>query len=114
MAARIIVSDWAALEVSSVMALRARIGAITKVETTDLLIDFDVWRRAAATLAFIQSEDIARAMSLVRRGDLVLRGPDAIHIAIAERLNATLLTFDKGMSAAAKAIGLNVANQPTA
>jgi predicted nucleic acid-binding protein len=35
--------------------------------------------------------------------------PDAIHVAIARRLEATLVTFDRGMAGAARALGMAVA-----
>jgi predicted nucleic acid-binding protein len=45
----------------------------------------------------------------LRRLDLALRTPDAINIAMAQRLGATLVTFDKKMAAAARSIGTAVA-----
>jgi predicted nucleic acid-binding protein len=39
---------------------------------------------------------------------LPLRTPDAIHIAIAERVDATLVTFDLAMAASARALGTAV------
>ena len=59
--------------------------------------------------AQIQSRDITRAKTSVRAVDLTLRGPDASLIAIAERLGATLVTFDRRMAAAARTVGLPVA-----
>ena len=38
-----------------------------------------------------------------------LRTPDAIHIAIAQRIRATLVTFDQRMSESARALGMAVA-----
>ncbi len=55
------------------------------------------------------SADVTRADALMRRLDLPLRTPDALHIAIAERVGATLATFDVKMAAAARVIGLPVA-----
>jgi predicted nucleic acid-binding protein len=43
------------------------------------------------------------------RLDLTLRTPDAIHIAIARRLDATLVTFDQRMATNARALGMAVA-----
>ena len=102
------VSDWAVLEVSSVVRKRARIGAISQEEALTLLADFDLWRAQSTTVANVQAADIAAANILVRRLDVVLRGPDAIHIAIVQRLGAHLLTFDKGMEKVAASIGLRL------
>lgn len=54
--------------------------------------------------------DIAAATLLVRRHDLKLRAPDAIHIAAAERLTTTLVTLDINMAAAARALDLSCIN----
>jgi predicted nucleic acid-binding protein len=45
----------------------------------------------------------------MRRLDLTLRTPDALHIAISGRVGATLATFDEKMAAAARVVGLPVA-----
>jgi len=64
--------------------------------------------RSALQIEIIAA-DIARAATFLRRLDLILRTPDAIHIAIAERIGATLVTFDRQMAAAARALGMAVA-----
>lgn len=50
------------------------------------------------------------ATAFVRRPDITLRAPDAIHIAAASRLGATLLTLDHGMARAAAALGVDHLN----
>ena len=52
--------------------------------------------------------DLAAATMFLRRLDLPLRTPDALHIAIAQRLGATLVTFDRQMAASAHALGTAV------
>ena len=44
----------------------------------------------------------------VRRFDLALRAPDALHLAIARRLDATLVTLDRRLAAAAGELGIAV------
>lgn len=39
---------------------------------------------------------------------LTLRTPDALHIALAQRLDCELLTFDLKMTAAARALGTRI------
>jgi predicted nucleic acid-binding protein len=45
----------------------------------------------------------------VRRFDLGLRAPDALHLAITRRLDATLVTLDRRLAAAANQLGVAVA-----
>ncbi len=102
----LIVADWAVLEVSNVVSRRVRIQALTEQDAMRVLADFDVWRSRAAADSETTRTDVTAAIQFVRRFDLVLRGPDAIHIAIAHRLGAHLFTFDERMATAAAALGL--------
>lgn len=106
MAPAIVVADWAAVEVSSVIAKQARMGAITREDAQTAFANFDTWRASVAS-AETTPADMLAASHFVRRADLALRGPDALHIAIAQRLGAKLVTFDASMAAAAAALGLD-------
>jgi hypothetical protein len=52
------------------------------------------------------------AADLVRRFELMLRTPDALHIVIAARMAATLVTRDDRMAKASTAIGLPTVRLP--
>jgi uncharacterized protein len=106
--AEILVSDWAAVEVSGVIARQVRIGAMSHRDALSTYADFDRWRANAAS-AETTPADVEAALKLVRRIDLGLRGPDALHIAIAMRLGAELATFDERMAEAARAVNVPVA-----
>ncbi|WP_143023264.1 MULTISPECIES: PIN domain-containing protein [Sphingomonas] len=51
--------------------------------------------------------DLDRAIVLTGRASLALKFPDAIHIAIAERLDHPLLTSDRQQYRAARSLGLS-------
>jgi uncharacterized protein len=104
----LIVSDFAAAEFSSVIARHVRAKDITKNDARILFSNFDTWTASTTQRALINGADIIAAEVLLRRLDLALRTPDALNIAIAQRMGATLLTFDKKMAAAARAIGAAV------
>jgi predicted nucleic acid-binding protein len=78
-----------------------------------LVSDFAAAEFASAVSRRVRAEastaDIAAATSVLRRLDLNLRTPDAINIAIADRLGATVATFDERMATAARALGVQVA-----
>jgi predicted nucleic acid-binding protein len=105
----LIVADWAVLEVSNVVSRRVRIHALAGKDALTILADFDLWRGRSTADAETTGADVAAATQLVRRFDLILRGPDAIHIAIAQRLGASLFTFDERMAMAAAAVGVETA-----
>jgi predicted nucleic acid-binding protein len=70
---------------------------------------FDEWVNRSAIRAEITSADVALAGLFLRRLDLPLRTLDAVHIASAQRLHATLVAFDQRMSDSARALGIAVA-----
>ena len=105
----LIISDFAAAEFASVVARLTRTRRLTSGEANAIFSDFDAWRARSAEQDKTTSPDIAFAASMLRRLDLNLRTLDAINIAIADRLGATLATFDERMATAARALGVPVA-----
>ncbi len=83
--------------------------AFTLRQARITLAGFDTWLARMADRVEISPADVAVATAFLRRLDLTLRTPDAIHIAIAQRMNATLVTFDQGMAESARALGMAVA-----
>ena len=102
----VIVSDFAAAEFSSAVARLVRMGELTPEQARVLFESLDIWTGRAAERAESGTADIAAATGYLRRLDLNLRTPDAINLAIAARLGATLYTFDDGMAACARTLGI--------
>lgn len=105
----ILVSDFGAAEFSSALARRVRMRDLAREDGLLALEHFDTWMTRAAGRQEITTADIGAADQILRRLDVNLRTPDALHVAIARRLDATLVTFDRGMAAAARALGMAVA-----
>jgi len=105
----VIISDFASAEFASAIARLVRLGELPEPSARDVLRHFDDWRSRAAQLAEVTPSDIGAADRAIRRLDLTLRAPDAIHLAIADRLGAELATFDMRMAACAHALGVGVA-----
>jgi uncharacterized protein len=103
------VSDFAAAEFASVVSRRVRTRITSRENARSALADFDAWLTGVNLRPQIDPADVARADIYLRRLDLPLRTPDAIHIAIAQRLGATLVTFDRAMTSAARALDVTVA-----
>jgi predicted nucleic acid-binding protein len=104
----LIVSDLASAEFASALARRVRTGEATLEEARSDLLDFDVWIARSAQRVEISPADLTAATSFLRRLDLPLRTPDAIHIAVAQRLGAILVTFDRQMAVNARALRIVV------
>src|SRR5271167_3199485 len=69
---------------------------------------FDTWTAQATLREETMTADIRAAEAFLRRLDLSLRTADALNIAIAQRLRAELVTFDRRMEASARLLGIAV------
>lgn len=105
----LIVSDFAAAEFASAIARRVRTRETTIEDARADLSDFDAWVGGSTQRVELSAVDVAAATAYLRRFDLTLLTPDALHIAIAERIAATLVTFDRQMEASARVLGMAVA-----
>ncbi|MBR7619026.1 type II toxin-antitoxin system VapC family toxin [Phenylobacterium sp. 20VBR1] len=104
----IAISDFARAEFASVISRSVRTGRLTAAEATNLFSDFDIWTGSSPMIE-TSPQDIKLTEAWLRRLDMNLRAPDAVNIAIAERLGASLATFDKRMAEAAISLGLGLA-----
>jgi predicted nucleic acid-binding protein len=102
-------SDFVAAEFSAVVNVRLRNRDIALPAARDALSNFDDWSMRRCTRDEMLPADVREAERILRRLDLPLRAPDAIHLVIAQRINAQLATFDKQMSTAARALKIPVA-----
>ncbi len=101
-------TEFAAAEVSSAVARLFRMGALTLEAALDALTDFDVFRSGVIEFADLTAADVRTAHAYVRRFELKLRTPDALHVAVAERLGLTLVTLDRRLADAAATLGIAV------
>ena len=102
-------SDLTAAEYASAISRRVRMRELTRPQAQFALATFDDWATDKARWVEVSASDIALATIFLRRLNLPLRTADAIHIAMAQRLAATLVTFDQRMALAAQALGVVVA-----
>ena len=102
------VSDFASAEVASAVSRLVRTGRLQASDGAACLSDFDVWRVAMTQPAETHAADVRLAGVFVRRFDLAMRVPDALHLAIARRLDATLITLDRRLATACRELGIAV------
>jgi len=104
----LVVSEFAAAEVASALSRLVRTRIIDPEDAAARLSDFDAWRATAATELDFQASDMRLAQVYVRRFDLRLRAPDALHAAACRRACHSLVTLDRRLAFAAEALGLGV------
>jgi uncharacterized protein len=102
------ISYWTVTEFSSALSVKTRTGQITHDLRANATVEFA--RLAAETFVVneVKSSHFIAAARFVDDMALTLRGPDALHLAIALGLRATLCTLDKKFAEAAVSVGAKV------
>ena len=104
----LIVGDFAAMEVASAMSRLVRMKSLAAEAAVIRLGEFDAWRAAKTSSLDFQPADLRLSGVFVRRFDLGLRAPDALHAAVCQRGGHTLVTLDTRLAASAEALGVRV------
>lgn len=100
-------SHWARVECRSGLAREVRMGHMTQQEYADICSRLDRLLSDSFLLIVPVENDYWRAWDMMDRPEGGLRGGDALHIAIAGRINADyLLSLDRGIVAEATVFGL--------
>ena len=102
----IAVSDWTLTEFTSALSHQLRLGALTEKERSAAERTFDRWISRQVVLE-ITRERFRDARDLMMRHRR-LRGPDALHLAVARAAGLALATMDLDMRDAAVAEGMKV------
>ena len=83
-------------------------GELTNAEAHEAFSVFDEWSALYGNRVQASPNDMHIAGVLVRRMELGLRTPDALHLAIARTQQAALASFDDRMIKAARALKQSV------
>lgn len=104
----LIVSNLSAAEFSSVIARRVRTRDLSASEARTAFSNVDTWCARYTRYVEADHADFSSAIALMRRLDLPLRTPDALHISIAQRIGCALVTFDKALANVARALDIEL------
>jgi predicted nucleic acid-binding protein len=96
------VSDLARAEFACVIGRRVRNRDLSHDDGTAALVTARLWA-STHTQAVIEPGDLAEATAMLTDFALGLRMADAMHLACARRLDATIATFDVAMARCAQA-----------
>jgi predicted nucleic acid-binding protein len=103
----ICLSQWTVSEFSSALSHQQRSGRLGADERDAAEGELDRWLTQGVTVAEIGNDDVQAARALLRF-DPLLRTPDALHLAVTERLGTALATYDRRLAATAASIGIEV------
>ena len=104
----LLVSEFAAAEVASALSRLVRMRLLDDGDAAARVSDFEIWRAAVTQPVELHPIDARLAYAYVRRFDLRLRAPDALHLAISRRTGARLVTFDRRLAEAGRALSVAV------
>ncbi len=107
-ASTVYVSALAMGEVASGLSRLVRMKLLKLTDARDRLADFDLWCTSSTLKMDIEAVDVRLADTFVRRFELGLRMPDAMHAAACLRLDHRLVTLDLRFAKAARELGLSV------
>ena len=97
------VSKWAAVEFASLVSRDVRMGALTVGQGRRLIAEFDSMIAVSLVALIPSANDFNLAQEYVVNFATQLRGPDALHLAVAHNNGVEFIaTLDDGMLSAAK------------
>jgi hypothetical protein len=95
-----LISPWVSTELASALALLMRRGTITPQECLEAWQRYGVLRSHRLQVVALVAEDFEVAARLCL-AQAPLRAGDALHLALCQRLNLQLVSFDRGLCKAA-------------
>lgn len=101
-------SDFGAGEFASAISRHVRMGTFSASDALTILSEFDRWTAIGTAIIETTPRDLREAAMIVRRFDLKLRFPDALHLAICNERRLKVITRDKLMAEAASALRIDV------
>jgi predicted nucleic acid-binding protein len=97
------VSKWASVEFASLTSRDVRMGVLTVAQARLLITAFDLMVADSLVVLIPSANDFDLAQVYVSNFATQLRGPDALHLAVAHNNGMEFIaTLDNGMLAAAK------------
>jgi predicted nucleic acid-binding protein len=100
------ISRWVVTEFSSAVSLKLRTGQIGAIERADAVTGFEkLWTKSLLFLPMSEAH-FTSAARFADRHKLGLRAGDALHLAVCADGGAELLTLDRCMADAARALAI--------
>lgn len=101
------ISDWVVTEFSSALSMRLRLKHLSAELRAEAMTQFTNLRTGSLAVVPITREHFQAAARFADQSRLGLRAGDALHVAIAAGLGATIYTLDKRLGEAAVALGVS-------
>ena len=103
----LVISPLVRAEFASLLSRKCRAKEMDEADARRAMTALDRHLRAGSLrMVFIGSRDFEQATEWIMAMKHSLRAPDAVHLAVAAREDAVLWTLDRGLSRAARWVGL--------
>ena len=102
---RLMISAWTLTEMASIGGIKQRIGAVDAEARQQALANFQRFASTQLGMTEIEPTDFRTAAVLIE-SPTALRAGDALHLAVARRLNARVASLDQRLCRATMALGL--------
>ena len=103
-----LISPWTVTEFSSALALKERVGTISRQERLAALGEFGRFCQLRLELVPLEAADFDAAARFCDGSEAPLRAGDALHLTVCRRARGSLATMDRGLAAASQEAGLAV------
>lgn len=101
------ISHWVLLEIAGVIATCVRRGQLTAEQAQTIGSEFESFRQERLTLIEPRGTDFLQARQWLERClHLPLRSGDALHLALAQRQQLTVVSADRALARCAENLGL--------
>jgi len=101
------ISHWVLLEVAGVIATCVRRGQLTAEQAQTIGSEFESFRQERLTLIEPRGTDFLQARQWLERClHLPLRSGDALHLALVQRQQLTVVSADRALARCAESLGL--------
>ena len=101
------ISHWVLLEVAGVIATCVRRGQLTAEQAQTIGSEFESFRQERLALIEPRGTDFLQARQWLERClHLPLRSGDALHLALAQRQQLTVVSADRALARCAESLGL--------
>lgn len=106
-ASGLVISAWTLTEMASVGAIKERTGTIDHPTRRQALAKFGRFVSSSLLVTEIEPTDFRVAATMIA-GPGALRAGDALHLAVARRLDSDLATLDRRLAKAAPLYGIDL------
>ena len=101
------ISDWVITEFASALSVKVRMGRLSAEHRTKASSLLTRLQGESIAVAPIAREHVQAAARFANQPELRLRAGDALHVAVAAELGATICTLNKRLAEAAVTLGVS-------